>query len=255
LKKKNNRLNNLIVATALPGLNTQFFFNSIRAYSTNSIKNISSHSPLKQGGLAIVQHHIIIGIMLGDGSLYRSSPTANVRFEMSLGQKYEEFALELGDIFKDYISNPVKALEVKGKTKNYTNFRMKTRSLPVFLEYYNMFYEFNHDSNKYVKIIPKNIDDLTGCFATCSIVLAYLIMTDGNFDKGRNRIRIYTNSYTKEEVERLALAIKNNLGIYTGVLHDRNNQWILTIGAKYLSLLRDNVSKHFHKSMLYRIGL
>jgi hypothetical protein len=80
-------------------------------------------------------------------------------------------------------------------------------------------------------------------------------MTDGNFDKGRNRVRIYTNSYTKEEVERLALAINNKLGIYTGVLHDRNNQWILTIGAKYLNLLRDNVSKYFHKSMLYRIGL
>ena len=87
------------------------------------------------------------------------------------------------------------------------------------------------------------------------IVLAYLIMTDGNFDKGRNRVRIYTNSYTKVEVESLAKAINNNLGIYTGVLHDRNNQWILTIGAKQLDLLRNTVSSHFHKSMLYRIGL
>jgi hypothetical protein len=122
--------------------------------------------------------------------------------------------------------------------------------MPIFLEYYNMFYEFNQDSNKYVKIIPKNIDDSMN-----SIVLAYLIMTDGNFDKGRNRVRIYTNSYSKEEVENLAKAINNNLGIYTGVLYDRNNQWILTIGAKYLNLLRDNTSKYFHKSMLYRIGL
>ncbi len=153
------------------------------------------------------------------------------------------------------MNNPVKALVVKGKTKSSNNFILKTRSLPIFLEYYNMFYEFNQDSKKNVKIIPTNIDDLTGCAATCSIVLAYLILTDGNFDKGRNRVRIYTNSYTKEEVERLALSINNNLGIYTGVLHDRNNQWILTIGAKYLNLLRDNVSKHFHKSMLYRIGL
>lgn len=37
--------------------------------------------------------------MLGDGSLYRSSPTANVRFEISLGQKYKEFALEIGELF------------------------------------------------------------------------------------------------------------------------------------------------------------
>jgi hypothetical protein len=52
---------------------------------------------------------IFIGIMLGDGSLYRSSPTSNVRFEMSFGQKYELFALYLGELFKDYMNNPVKA--------------------------------------------------------------------------------------------------------------------------------------------------
>jgi len=87
------------------------------------------------------------------------------------------------------------------------------------------------------------------------IVLAYLIMTDGNFDKGRNRVRIYTNSYKKEDVQRLALAINDKFNIYTGVLHDRNNQWILTIGAKNLALLRDTVSDYFHHSMKYRIGL
>lgn len=188
--------------------------------------------------------------MLGDGSLYRSSPTANVRFEMSLGQKYEEFALELGELFKNYMSNPVKALEIKGKTKSYTNYRLKTKSLPVFVQYYDMFYEFNENSNKFVKIVPKNIGDLMN-----PIVLAYLIMTDGNFDKGRNRVRIYTNSFSKEEVDSLAKAISNNLGIYTGVLHDRNDQWILTIGAKNLELLRNTVSPYFHSSMLYRIGL
>jgi len=52
------------------------------------------------------------------------------------------------------------------------------------------------------------------------IVLAYLIMTDGNFNKGKNSVRIYTNSFKKEEVENLALAINNQLNIYTGVLYD-----------------------------------
>jgi LAGLIDADG DNA endonuclease family len=41
------------------------------------------------------------------------------------------------------------------------------------------------------------------------IVLANLIMTDGNFDKSRNRIRIYTNSYSKEEAKRLAESIQS----------------------------------------------
>ena len=87
------------------------------------------------------------------------------------------------------------------------------------------------------------------------IVLAYLIMSDGNFDKSRNRVRIYTNSFTKQEVEILAESIKGNLGIYVGVLHDRKDQWILTIGAKQWEHLRKLVFPYFEKSMLYRIGL
>lgn len=87
------------------------------------------------------------------------------------------------------------------------------------------------------------------------IVLAYLIMSDGNFDKSRNRVRIYTNSFTKQEVEILAESIKGKLGIYVGVLHDRKDQLILTIGAKQLELLRKLVSPYFEKSMLYRINL
>ena len=70
-------------------------------------------------------------------------------------------------------------------------------------------------------------------------------MTDGNFDKNRKRVRIYTNSYSKEDVERLVTAINIKLGISVGVLHDRKDQWILTIGAKLLSLLRDTISPHF----------
>jgi hypothetical protein len=205
---------------------------------------------LSSSSLPLNLQSVFIGIMLGDGSLYRSSPTSNVRFEMSFGQKYEAFALHLGELFKDYMLNPVKSLKVKGLNKNYTNYRLKTRSLPIFVPYFNMFYFFNQDLNKHVKFIPQNIIELLD-----PIVLAYLIQTDGNFDKGRNRVRIYTNSYQKEDVQNLAIAINKKMDIYTGVLQDRNNQWILTIGAKQLNLLRETVSTHFYCSMLYRIGL
>lgn len=86
------------------------------------------------------------------------------------------------------------------------------------------------------KIIPHNILDLMN-----TTVLAYFIMTNGNFYKSRNRIRIYKNSYSKEEVDKLAEAINIKLNIYVGVLHDRKDQWILTIGAKQLKLLREIV--------------
>ena len=200
--------------------------------------------------LPLQLNSVLIGIMLSDGSLYKSSPSANVRFEMSFGEKYKELAFHIGDLFKDYMSNPVKSLVVKGVNKSYINYRLKTKTLSIFNPYHDMFYKLNPDTNKYTKMVPQNIIELMD-----PIVLAYLIQGDGNFDKGRNRVRIYTNSYRKSEVENLALAINTKLNIYTAPLLDRKDQWILTIGAKNLELLRNIVLPHFQPSMRYRIGL
>lgn len=156
-------------------------------------------------------HSILIGIMLGDGFLYKSSNTSNTRFEMSFGEKYKDYALSIESIFKDYINTPLKAIEIKGKLNTYLNYRLKTRSLPIFNPYHDLFY-----INK-TKIVPINIVDFLD-----PIVLAYLIMSDGNFNS--NRIRIYTNSFTKLEVQLLSKAITTKLNIITGVAHDRNNQ-------------------------------
>ena len=213
--------------------------------------NSDDKNDLKNGSLPSNDlNSILIGLILSDAGLYRSSLTANTRLEMSFGQAYKEFAFFIGELFSPYMTNPVKSVDIKVKDKVYTNYRLKTKSLPLFNHYFEMFYKLDKNSGKYIKIVPENIKDLMD-----PIVLAFLIMADGNFDKGRNRVRIYTNCFKKQEVELLALAINNNLGIYTGVLHDRKDQWILTIGAKNLELLRNTVSPYFHFSMLYRIGL
>lgn len=193
---------------------------------------------------------VLIGILLGDGGIYRTSSTSNCRFEMSFGQHSQQFAEKIGELFKDYMSNPVKSVTLKVRDKTYINYRLKTATLSLFNQYHDMFYNWNPEKGKYIKIVPKNISEIMD-----PIVLAYLLMSDGNFDKNRNRVRIYTNSFTKEEVQILAEAINAKLGIYVGVLHDRKDQWILTIGAKQLDLLRQTVSQHFDPCMLYRIGL
>jgi LAGLIDADG DNA endonuclease family len=203
--------------------------------------------------LPLELNSILIGIMLGDGGIYRStkSITSNSRFEMSFGQDSEIFANWIAGLFSNYMTTPLKSIEIKGTNKTYINYRLKTLTLPVFNQYRDMFYVFNPLTNKYEKIVPKDINKLLD-----PIVLAYLLMGDGNFDKGRNRVRIYTNSFNKTDVENLALAINNKLGVYTGVLQDNKNQWILlTIGAKYLDLLRKTVTPYFHPSMKYRIGI
>jgi LAGLIDADG DNA endonuclease family len=198
-------------------------------YSTRCFSNANnqlSNSALPSKEL----DSILIGLILSDAGLYRSSPPAphpfgergaatNTSLEMSFGQAYKEFAYFIGELLSPYATNPVKSVDIKVKDKVYTNYRLKTKTLPLFNHYFDMFYKLDVNTGKYFKIVPENIKELMD-----PIVLAYLIMGDGNFDKGRNRVRIYTNSFIKQEVEELALSIKNNLGIYTGVLYDRKDQ-------------------------------
>jgi LAGLIDADG DNA endonuclease family len=222
---------------------------------TNILYNKLNYEILSEttNNLSDFQISVLIGLMLGDASLYRTSSTSNTRLEFSFGEKYKLFAEKIEIIFNLFISTPLKSVEIKGKLNTYLNYRLKTRSFSIFNKYYELFYKekiLNNGKSKFIKIVPNHISEYMN-----PIVLAYLIMSDGNFYKSRNRIRIYTNSFTKQEVEILAESIKNKLGIYVGVLHDRKDQWIITIGAKQLELLRKLVLPYFEKSMLYRIGL
>ncbi len=152
----------------------------------NNNLNNNTHISTTATHLPLNLQPIFIGLMLSDGSLYKSSPSANPRFEMSFGEKYKDLANHIGDLFKEYIKNPVKPLIIKGIKKDYTNYRLKTKSLPLFNLYYDMFYKFDTEKNKYIKIVPTNITELMKCGA--AEILAFLIQGDGNFDNGRKRV-------------------------------------------------------------------
>lgn len=202
-------------------------------------------------------HEILIGYMLGDGGIfYATKKSASPRFEFSMGKDKLEFAQHLASLFKDYASNPLKVVQVSAVAKGtlLSFFRFKTKSLSVFSYYKNIFYKVNSATGRAVKIVPPNIADMLTVAS-----LAYLIMSDGNFDAGRNRVRIYTNSFSKADVELLAKAIKSNFDLYVAVIADTSrseaNQYIITIGAKELEKLRTLLVQHMHPSMKHRIGV
>lgn len=57
-------------------------------------------------------HSILIGIVLCQEMVFNINlqKTSNTRFEMSFGAKYEAYAQSIEMLFKDYISNPLKAI-------------------------------------------------------------------------------------------------------------------------------------------------
>jgi len=87
------------------------------------------------------------------------------------------------------------------------------------------------------------------------ISLAHLIMGDGNFLSEKNIIRIYTNSFNKEDVILLSNIINENLGIKNKVVHDRNSQYIIIIEKDNVNLTREITLPYMHPSMLYKLGI
>jgi hypothetical protein len=85
------------------------------------------------------------------------------------------------------------------------------------------------------------------------LVLAHLIMGNGNLKSPDNIIRIYTNSFSKKKVEKLAEVITKKLGIITNIIYDRNNQYILTISKNQLNIVRSLLLPYMHVSMLYKL--
>lgn len=104
------------------------------------------------------------------------------------------YLTHLFKLFEPLTDSGVSQIEVKDKKtgKSYTTVRFKTVMLPLFVYYYQLFYSIDEVTQKYVKRVPENIRSLM-----TPVVLAHLIMGDGNLKTGDNIIRIYTNSFTK----------------------------------------------------------
>jgi hypothetical protein len=170
---------------------------------------------------------------------------------VSFGAKHSPYLHHLYDLFEPYTNTGPASISVYNKkTKtNHEVLKFNTVSLPQLLYYHRLFYVLN-SVGKLIKIVPGNIEELMS-----PIVLAHLIMGDGNLKLPDEIIRIYTNSFTKEEVELLSLAITKKLNILSKVTHDRNNQYMITISKSQLPLVRELTKSYVCPSMYYKLGL
>ena len=219
----------------------------------NSLNKLENHKKelRSKSKLSIYLNDVLIGLLLSDGYLERSSRTSGVRLTISFGVKHLAYLMYLFNLFEPYTNTEPTSISVYNKqTKtNYEVCRFKTVSLPQFLYYYELFYKVNSEG-KFIKNIPLNIEELIS-----PVVLAHLLMGDGNLKQPDKIIRIYTNSFTHEKVSRLALAITRKLNVLTKVVHDRNNQYMVTISKSQLPLVQEILKPYMHPSMYYKIDL
>jgi LAGLIDADG DNA endonuclease family. len=208
---------------------------SLRLYSTNN-----SIDEIKE---------VIVGSLLGDADIELRGRAINGRFKIIQSTKYKDYFLMLFEIFSQFCSTPHSSyIYLDSRTnKEYSSLTLRTKSLPLFTEYYNLFY-YNG-----IKVIPNNIGDLL-----TPLGLAHWIMQDGSYHKVSKGIALCTDSFKKEEVKLLLSVLQTKFNLICTIQKSPSkisNRFRIYISAKSLPILRTLVKFHFHSTMLYKLGI
>ena len=112
-----------------------------------------------------------------------------------------------------------------------------------------MFYKFDIESNKFLKIVPLNIEEYL-----TPLALAIWFMDDGS--KLEPGVRIATNNFTLNEVQFLCdiLYKKYNL-IATVHSGGKDKGFVLYINKKSVPLFISLVKIYMHPSLYYKLGI
>lgn len=153
--------------------------------------------------------NICIGMILGDGSLFKKSHHSGIKFEQ--GYKQKEFLYHLFDLFSLYtfMDVPGQRIDLHSKRKGLVkSFWFKTFSHYSFTELWHLF------RRNEKKEISENLitDYLT------PIGFAYWIMCDGSLQKSKNCLIIHTQSFTKLENLLAAKQLNNKWGLRCEVI-------------------------------------
>ena len=123
---------------------------------------------------------VVFGLLLSDGSVERPTRTGGARLSVIFGINTLPYLTHLFKLFASLTDSGILHIKVKDKItgKSYTTVRFKTVMEPLFVYYYELFYCIDEVTQRYVKRVPENIASWM-----TPVVLAHLIMGDGNFLK------------------------------------------------------------------------
>ena len=157
------------------------------------------------------QEGVLIGTLLGDGSLISNAYGKNYRLQIAHSTRQKEYVEWKHRVFSRWCLS-------KPKFQRWTDsWKFRTVSHPVFTGWHSLFYRGTK------KILPSEI----GGILTNPLSLAVWFMDDGtNGPKGG--LTINTQNFTKEENEALRGILKRNFHLETS-LHRDKKYWRIYI--------------------------
>jgi hypothetical protein len=190
------------------------------------------------GSLTATQHSVLVGSLLGDGSLRiqgRGSRRLNALLEVNHSVQFKEYVDWKHEVFQSFVLTPPKPRAGNGTRVAY---RFTTQSLPVFTDYFRWFYGDGK------KAIPRDLE-------LDPLILAVWFMDDGS--KSRSACYLNTQQFTTAEQSLLIERLAQTFGIEGHLNRDKQyfRLRITTRGTrKLMDLIRPFILPCFRYKLL-----
>lgn len=189
------------------------------------------------------QKSVLIGSLLGDGTLRRGVKAINVNFKVEHGLAQKDYVWWKYSVFNNWVFTEPKLSSRyrKNGEKYLKSWWFRTIRHPILTKYWQQFYK-----NR-IKIVPDSIEKYLD-----PLVLAVWIMDDGSYQ--RNKIDISTYAFSLEEIQRLKLALDRKFNLVTKFYRDRDKGYRMYFSVLETEKVIDFISPYIIPSMRYKIG-
>lgn len=194
------------------------------------------------------QRAVIIGSLLGDGTMRIGEGAKNANFKVEQGLDQKEYVEWKYSFLKPFVfTGPRISCRYRENGEQYAkSWWFRTIRHQILTEIYEQFY-LGEKYRTGRKIIPASMQqDLT------PLVLATWIMDDGSYQK--EKIDISTYSFSLKEIRFLQKCLKNVYKIEAAYYRDRDKGYRMYFKKRETKKLIQIIHPYIIPSMMYKIG-
>ena len=195
------------------------------------------------------QKSLLIGSMLGDGTMRMGEKAVNANFKVDHGLKQKEYVFWKYEILKNFVPTlPKLSYRTDTNGRRYEkSWWFRTIRHPLLTDIYCWFY-ITESYRCGTKIVPLDLYD-----SLDPLALAVWIMDDGSYN--RKALDISTYSFTLQEVQFLCSVIEKKFSIRMLYHQDRDKGYRMYANMAETKKLVDLIKPYIIPTMMYKIGI
>ncbi|MBI3589163.1 MAG: hypothetical protein HY093_01990 [Candidatus Liptonbacteria bacterium] len=188
------------------------------------------------------QKALIVGTLLGDGSIEKRWKNPRLRIDHAAHQK--DYVFWKYAILKNIATREPHIIHDRDNRngKVFTRWYFSTKAIPQLEVYYRLFYQNNR----------KTISSELSNHFTEPLSLAVWLMDDGYKRSDCDALRLSTDCFTYKEQLVLRNCLDKNFGVRS-VIHSKGNTWNIYIPSTQMIRVRSILTPHIIPSMNYKL--